>query len=1383
MDSSRVIKYFLLTLFFGLSFSASSQCSYTLTLLDSYGDGWNGNSMYYKVSGSTATTVTMNSGSTVSFQISATTGDSTFFGWNGGGVYQSECTFKVVDNATGTTLYTSSTGNLLSTTAPQYNTVCTSTSGSVPCLYSSPYYEAFSGAGNGWISPTSSFNIGSLNGCWNRDSYSTYNWIKAPSTNTSVASFTGPSGDHTNGGQGFLSTINSFFASSSSSTSLITPYIDLANDSVPQVSFWYHMFGADIEKLEISIATDTAGIWTVLDSILPVAGTFVSPSSPWQQAVYPISNYVDDTVAFKFTAFRNNNGSSFGGYSNIGLDDFSVAEDTFSCSNPINFQLVSLNLSSAQVTWDTTGASDYEIQWAQGTTAASGSTAIISTNSYNLTGLASNSTYTLRVRAICGSNDTSAWSTNLTITTSCGAFVAPWIENFEGSDWDAPAGWSTKATQGTFGDCFIDSGSVFAFWKVARLPQYNTDQGPNTDHTPTGAGKYIAVNYQYGNMPPNLSVTGPWVALDSLINPELRFWVHSYSGEASSDPFGKLTAKIQTLNGQTIAVFDTSGALQSAQTSPWKEVIVPLDQLTSNDDTVRVIFSYNAFQTNDEQPFAVDDVSIVEAPSCPQPRYLKTLSINKNDASVKWSSGGASNHQIRYKKVNTNAWTIISSSSTQTVLNNLDPNTKYRWEVRDSCGATDQSTWVKGPTFYTTCTVFTAPYTNSFTNSQWKSPSPFLPSGKIDNCFTSFENNSDGFWWSGARSGYDHNSFTGPTSDHTGGLSGYLFTKTTTSTADTAKIELPAVYLGQLQSPEFSFWYHMYGGAIQGLKVYVRKSGGSDTLIANFNGQQSTSSNSFAWLKKTCSLSSFQGDTVIVSFEAYKNSGTNIFYTVASAIAIDDIAFEGTSTCPAPSLLTASNIGTNTAEISWQGTSNVSIVEYDTVGFALGTGQMINPASSPYTLTGLQPNTTYAVFVKDSCAANLVSSNATINFTTSPCPSVTAQGTTTLNGTIVTALNTGSLNDSILWNWGDGNSSIGNSVSYSYSTPGIYSVQQIAYNDCGNSDTLSTTLTICGAVAANFGFSGQGSTRLFSSNTSVGVALSYAWNFGDGSSSTSANPSHTYVSAGSYTVTLTVTDACGTVDVTTSAIDICQTIIPNFTNTFSGSTFTFSAQPAGLSNYDWNFGDGSTGSGLNVTHTYSSIGTYYVTLNCTDTCGGSYSVLDTVSTCPALNANFNFNIASSGSNGMLVQFFANVSGSLGLIWDWGDGSQTVTQAASISHQYATVNLNYTITLKAYNECGDTVEVMKSLNEVGLPEQSVLKYKTYPNPVSGSLTIEFTRPLNGTYYLYDVTGRLVRSERFAESAFVVFSTSDLSSGSYILRVESDQIVTSSIVFKQ
>jgi PKD repeat protein len=573
----------------------------------------------------------------------------------------------------------------------------------------------------------------------------------------------------------------------------------------------------------------------------------------------------------------------------------------------------------------------------------------------------------------------------------------------------------------------------------------------------------------------------------------------------------------------------------------------------------------------------------------------------------------------------------------------------------------------------------------------------------------------------------------------------------------------------------------MYGNSIGGLNVYARSPGGSDTLISSFTGAQQ--SGGAAWLKKTTSLSTFLGDTVVITLQAIKASGSS-FFTYSSAICIDDIAFEGTLNCPAPTLLTASSITTNAATLTWQGTSSISIIEYGPTGFTLGTGQLINPATSPYTLTGLIPNTSYSVFIKDSCGVNLLSSNATLNFNTPNCPAVTAQGSVTLTGSTVNALNTGSPSDSILWLWGNGANSTGSSPIYTYPTPGIYTVQQVASNYCGNSDTLTFTLTVCGSVVSQFAVAGNGQTKVFNAGASIGAGLSYSWNFGDGFTATGSNPTHSFANPGVYIVNLVVTDACGIAASSSQNVSICTTVQPSFTSSAASAlSFNFSAQPAGLSSYSWDFGDGTTASGAMTSHTYGSSGTFAVTLTCTDTCGGSYSVLDTVSTCPALNANFNFNIASSGSNGMLVQFFANVSGSLGLIWDWGDGSQTSTQASSISHQYATVNLNYTITLKAYNECGDTVEVIKSLNEVGLSEQSTLKYKTYPNPVSGSLTIEFTRPLNGTYYMYDVTGRLVRSERFAESAFVIFSTSDLSSGSYILKVKSDQSVTSSIVFKQ
>ena len=1381
MISFRVIKQFLLALMLGLNFGATSQCSYTLTLLDSYGDGWNGNSMYVQTSGYSPSNLTLSTGSSISYQISITTGDTLSFGWLGGGQWQSECSFTVTDNTTGTVVYSSPAGNLMSTTSPQYTVVCTLTSNSTPCLYNTPYTESFSGAGGGWVAPTSQFNIGSINGCWDRGVYTTYNWIKAPSPSSSLANATGPSGDHTNGGSGYLSCDPYFFAAASDSSTLITPYISLANDSAPQVSFWYHLFGSDIKRLEVAVTTDTASNWTVIDSLFPNTGAFVSSSSPWHQAIYSIADYIDDTVAFKFTAFRDLAGLNQGSNSRISIDDFAITEDSLSCKKPIKVRLTALSLGNAQITWDTTGATYYQVQWSQGTTAPNtGNIALVTNNQYNLNGLAPNSSYTLRVRSLCGTSDTSAWSEFITIETLCGYFTAPWSEDFEGNDWVAPLSWFD---QGDFGDCFLDSGSLGFYWKVARGPK-STDEGPNTDHTPTGNGKFLATNYRYGSTAPdNLSFTTPWITLNLLTNPELKFWLHAFSNAQPTNgfpvQFGKFTATVEQLNGSKTAVFDTSGALQGSQTSPWKEIVIPLSY--SSSDTIRITFSYDGVSLVQGQPFSIDDISVASAPSCPRPRFPKVLSVSTADALLKWNTGGANNHQLRYKKVNANNWNVVSALNTQFLLTALDPNTKYRWEVRDSCSSTDKSVWVKGPSFFTSCSIFTAPYTNSFSNNQWQGPSSFRPSGQIGNCFTRFENDNDGYFWTGARSGFDHFAFTGPQTDHTGGSSGYLFARANSATSDTANIELPPVFLGQLLSPEFSFWYHMYGNSIGGLNVYARSPGGSDTLISSFTGAQQ--SGGAAWLKNTTSLSTFLGDTVVITLQAIKASGSS-FFTYSSAICIDDIAFEGTLNCPAPTLLTASSITTNTATLTWQGTSSISIIEYGPTGFTLGTGQLINPATSPYTLTGLIPNTSYSVFVRDSCGVNLLSSNATLNFNTPNCPAVTAQGSVTLNGSTVSALNTGSPSDSILWLWGNGANSTGSSPIYTYPTPGIYTVQQVASNYCGNSDTITFTLTVCGSVVSQFAVAGNGQTRVFNAGASIGAGLSYSWSFGDGFTASGSNPTHSFANPGVYVVNLVVTDACGITASSSQNVSICNTVQPSFTSsTTSALSFNFSAQPTGLSSYSWDFGDGTTAIGAMTSHTYGSAGTFAVTLTCTDTCGGFYTFVDTVSTCPALTANFTFNIASSGANGMLVQFFANVSGSLGLIWDWGDGSQTSTQASSISHQYATVNLNYSITLKAYNECGDTVEVMKSLNEVGLSEQSTLKYKTYPNPVSGSLTIEFTRPLNGTYYLYDVTGRLVRSERFAESAFAIFSTSDLSSGSYILKVKSDESVTSSIVFKQ
>jgi hypothetical protein len=120
---------------------------------------------------------------------------------------------------------------------------------SAQCIQTTPYSEAFSGTGGGWFPPTSFFNQGSINSCWERDSG--FTWIKAPSVTGGSNSLTGPSGDHTSGGNGYLSADNNVYAFSDFEAKLITPLISLANDTAPQLSFWYHMYGSEISMLRL----------------------------------------------------------------------------------------------------------------------------------------------------------------------------------------------------------------------------------------------------------------------------------------------------------------------------------------------------------------------------------------------------------------------------------------------------------------------------------------------------------------------------------------------------------------------------------------------------------------------------------------------------------------------------------------------------------------------------------------------------------------------------------------------------------------------------------------------------------------------------------------------------------------------------------------------------------------------------------------------------------------------------------------------------------------------------------------------------------------------------------------------------------------------------
>ncbi|MFD7963421.1 S8 family serine peptidase [Streptomyces zaomyceticus] len=140
-----------------------------------------------------------------------------------------------------------------------------------------------------------------------------------------------------------------------------------------------------------------------------------------------------------------------------------------------------------------------------------------------------------------------------------------------------------------------------------------------------------------------------------------------------------------------------------------------------------------------------------------------------------------------------------------------------------------------------------------------------------------------------------------------------------------------------------------------------------------------------------------------------------------------------------------------------------------------------------------------------------------------------------------------------------------------------------------------------------------------------GSGLSYAWDFGDGTTGTGVKPVHTYASYGTYTVKLTVTDSSGRTGRNQTTFRL---LAPNHNDRPTAKVSGFctvnghcslssegSYDPDGtLASYAWNFGDGTTGTGAEISHAfpYNASGTYRTTLTVTDTKGGTGTASATV---------------------------------------------------------------------------------------------------------------------------------------------------------------------------
>lgn len=207
-----------------------------------------------------------------------------------------------------------------------------------------------------------------------------------------------------------------------------------------------------------------------------------------------------------------------------------------------------------------------------------------------------------------------------------------------------------------------------------------------------------------------------------------------------------------------------------------------------------------------------------------------------------------------------------------------------------------------------------------------------------------------------------------------------------------------------------------------------------------------------------------------------------------------------------------------------------------------------------------------------------------------------------------------------LWDFGDGNTSTMQNPSHTYAASGNYTVCLTAVTACGTDSTCtSINVTVCSNPTAAFSETNNDPSFDFTDGSTTTGVVTYSWDFGDGNTSTQQNPTHTYVDNGTYTVTLTIIDDCGTSTVT-STITVnngCTDPVAGFTQTGTEPTFTFTNTSTSSTNttYSWDMGDGTTYTTQDVTHTYTANNTYTVTLTVTDDCGtNTFTQTVTVST-------------------------------------------------------------------------------------------------------------------------------------------------------------------------
>jgi len=475
---------------------------------------------------------------------------------------------------------------------------------------------------------------------------------------------------------------------------------------------------------------------------------------------------------------------------------------------------------------------------------------------------------------------------------------------------------------------------------------------------------------------------------------------------------------------------------------------------------------------------------------------------------------------------------------------------------------------------------------------------------------------------------------------------------------------------------------------------------------------QNTSSNASSYLW------SF-GDGAVSSsndpLHLYPDSGMFIVMLIADPGPCADTSFQSVTLHIPPVAVFSSTPGCNLHADFVSNTSGAISYHWD---FGDGATASSSFASHTYSQDG---NYTVTLIATDQygCSDTVVNQ---VNI--DPVP-VAAFSSSTLQCSLDASFQNNSLNaNAVLWLFGDGSSSAANDPSHTYADTGTYNVMLIV-NPGQCADTMTHTVTVHTSPAAQFSQLPQCDLTCVFVNNSTG-GDSYSWDFGDAQTSNILSPTHVYSMDGSYTVTLIVENVFGCSDTLFQQVQIAPMPVSSFSFTPPVCTMQVDFQNTSqdATAFIWNFGDGVTTPGNDVSHQYSIAGTFPVSLisisgNCSDT--STQQV--TVNTLPT--SGFSFNPDCD----LLIHLLNASINSTSYQWDFGD--QNISTDPSPSHTYVDAG-SYLITLTSndQNGCQDSTQQLITIYENPV---SLFSY----DPVYCVLNVPFQNSSsNASSYLWD-----------------------------------------------